>query len=414
MTWSYQSSVPGARVEHDQRIRVAGRAGERAAVRPLGRATPRRRIRVPGVEPAVSVDRDRIPEPAAAGLERIAPRLLDRHELPAHRTRRRVQRVDRAAPERRVPDRAHEDESVPDDRRDVDELLARAREVTAPELSAGAGRERERVGVRSAVDAPAVDRQPVRPVVRARYRCAQRSVAVRAIERVHVAVEILDVDRFAVGDRGRREDARVRRCGRQSESPAHLETRGVSGVDGRSDRSACAGEIGVGKFPGAVGWSCVPQPERSPATTAATATRSASCRSRSHRRCYPIDREVAPYHAGSGVRRGARAGRSRLWSSPDDCTASDRDDQGHDHGCEDRHDPEARAAGRHGSVHPDQPRCEAPHVQARSRTTWNRDADRLHQGSQAERSRPSSSTTSTTAASFRISAVFPPTDPSRA
>ena len=150
------------------------------------------------------------------------------------------------------------------------------------------------------------------------------------------------------------------------------------------------------------------------ASRGARAPRGRRGASRSHRRCYAIGREVAPFRAGSGVRRGARAGRSKLCSARDDCAASDRDHQGHDHGFEDRHDPEARAAGRHGPVHPDQPRREGPHVQARSRTTWNGNADRIHQGSQAERAEHPHLLPRLPRQASVSRPVFPPTGRSRA
>ncbi len=129
-----QAAAP--RVEHEQRVRVRHRAWESGAVGVLRRSAPRLRVRVPRVEPALRVDRDRIPEPTSAGLERIPPRFPDRDELPAHHSGRGVERVDRAPSARREADGTGEDEPPPDDGRDVDELLRRAGQVPAPQLPA--------------------------------------------------------------------------------------------------------------------------------------------------------------------------------------------------------------------------------------------------------------------------------------
>ncbi len=99
-----------------------------------------------------------MPQSTAACLEWMCPRVLDRHELPAHYAGRGIERIDRAAAERRVPDRALEDDALPDDRRDVDELLAPAREMPKPEHLAGGRGERERIRVGCAVHTLAVHR----------------------------------------------------------------------------------------------------------------------------------------------------------------------------------------------------------------------------------------------------------------
>ena len=142
----------GARVEHEQRVRVRDRPRECGSVRPLRGAAPRRRIRVARVEVPVCVDGDRVPHSAAAGLERMPPRVLDRHELPADRAGRPVERVDRAAAGWGVPHRAEENEPSPGNGCDVDKLLRRAREMTVPELATSGCVERECVGVGCAVN----------------------------------------------------------------------------------------------------------------------------------------------------------------------------------------------------------------------------------------------------------------------
>ena len=139
----------------------------------------------------------------------MPPRLPDRVELPAHGPGGGVERVDRAAAAGREPDRAGEDEPFPDDGRDVDELLGRAGEVPAPQLSARFGGERERVRVGRAVDPTAVHREPVRPFVQRAVAVGPPQLPGGALERVDVALEVLDVDRLVVRDRSRRERARV-------------------------------------------------------------------------------------------------------------------------------------------------------------------------------------------------------------
>jgi hypothetical protein len=238
-----------ARVEHEQRIRVSNGTGERAPVGQLGCAAPWRRVRVAAVEPSLRVDRDRIPQPAAAGLPRKAPGTLDRDELPAHAAGRGVECVDRSATRRRIADRAEVHEALPQNRGHVDQLLAAAREMQPPQLAPRLGVEGERFGVRRSVDAVVDDREPVRAVVErvVAPRPAKRSG--RAVQREDVAAQVLGVNRVRVDDRGRREDAREARLCVEVEPPAHVQTRHVSGVDPRARGRACSLEIAVRERP---------------------------------------------------------------------------------------------------------------------------------------------------------------------
>ena len=234
-----------------QRVGVGDRAGEGGAVRPARGAAPGRRVCSARVQAAERVDRDRVPDPAAAGLERERPRMLDRLELPAHRAGLRVECVDRPAPERHVADRAREHEAPPRQRRDVDELLGRARQVAAPELLAGGGGERERVGVGRAVHAPVGECEPVRPVVARVVAMRPAHGSGRSVEREDVALQVLDVDRVAVGDRGRREEPREARRRSEAEAPAGLQPPDRARRDRRAGGRPRPLEIGVRERPGA-------------------------------------------------------------------------------------------------------------------------------------------------------------------
>ena len=78
-----------------------------------------------------------------------------------------------------------------------------------------------------------------------------------ALERVDVALEVLDVNRLVVCDRSRRERARVGRLGRQGVSPPGFEPRHVSRIDGRPSRRAVPARSPLGS-------SQVPSASRSP------------------------------------------------------------------------------------------------------------------------------------------------------
>ncbi len=136
---------------------------------------------------------------------------------------------------------------------DVDALLARLERRRESRLLSRATRGREREArpdsVSVAVHAPAVHREPVRPVVPRLVapRPAQRSA--RAVERVHVIQEVLDVDRRLVGDGSGRVDAQEARALPERESPAHSEIGGICGADGRSGNRARPGMIVVGQPP---------------------------------------------------------------------------------------------------------------------------------------------------------------------
>src|SRR5205823_7931783 len=140
--------------------------------------------------------------------------------------------------ERRIPDRAREDEALPYDRCDVDELLGLTREMAAPPA-----------GSCGAVHALAVDREPVRTVVASAEAPLPAQGACVAIEREDVAPQVLHVDRVAVGDRSRGEGAGEARLRREPEPPAHAEACDVACVDRRSCRVARAREVAVRERP---------------------------------------------------------------------------------------------------------------------------------------------------------------------
>ena len=169
-SWSCQSSRP-LRASSTSSEFVYGTGPGKAA--PFGRSAIR--PTAPGSSSPRRAGLARRPRPGTRAHHRRpragTARVPDRVELPAHHSGRGVERVDRASPARREADGAREDQPFPDDRRDVDELLRRARQVPAPQLTARRGGERERVGVGRAVDPPAVHGEPVRPFV-------QRAVAV--------------------------------------------------------------------------------------------------------------------------------------------------------------------------------------------------------------------------------------------
>ena len=74
-----------------------------------------------------------------------------------------------------------------------------------------------------------------------------------AVECEDRASKVLDVDGAAVGDRGRREDAREARLRGKAEAPAHAKPADVCCGDRRASDSACRGEIAVRQGPRAVG-----------------------------------------------------------------------------------------------------------------------------------------------------------------
>ena len=240
---------PGARVEHEERVGVQHGPGKDPAVRPLRRTAPRPGVRVARVEPTLRVDRDRIPCPTTACLERKLPRLLDRHELPAHCARLGVERVDRTSSRRWEAESADEHEALPHHRRDGNELLARTRQVPPPPLLARVGVQAERIRVGRAVDAVARDDEPVRAVVRRVVAPRPPERAARPVEREDVAPQVLYIDGVGVGDGGRGEDAREGRPRREREAPTLPQARDVACVDRRTGSRARALEIAVRQLP---------------------------------------------------------------------------------------------------------------------------------------------------------------------
>ena len=241
--------TPGACVQHEQRVGVQHRPGEQPAVRPLRRAAPGARVRVAGVETTLLVDRDGVPRAAAAGLERERPGLLDRHELPPHRARLRVERVDRSFPRRREADGAEEHQVLPHHRRDRDELLARARQVAPPAFLPGLGLESKRIRVGRAVHRVVVDDESVRAVVGGAVALRPARRTGRTVEREDVAAQVLRVDGVGVGHRRRREDPREGLRRREREAPTHLQALDVAGVDRRPGRRPRALEVAVRQLP---------------------------------------------------------------------------------------------------------------------------------------------------------------------
>ena len=198
-----------ARVEHDERVGVERATGERAAVRQLAATRPTARdspCRGTGA-------RRRRPRPGTRCRRRPPPSACAHGSLIVSNFQRtvarlRVERIGGAAAARRVADGADQDEALPEDRRDVDELLRRAREMPPPQLASRLRVEGERVGVGLAVDAAVAEREPVRPVVAEPVAPLPAQRAARAVEREDVAAQILDVHGVAGDDRRRREDAR--------------------------------------------------------------------------------------------------------------------------------------------------------------------------------------------------------------
>ena len=186
-----------ARVEHEQRVRVEGRARE-----------TRRRSAAPATLPTApdsssrrTACRARRPTPDTRARRR-RPRADSATASRSSRTssaRRPSPRrgVDRPAAERRVADGADEDEAVPHDRSDVDELLGplvRWRRQSSRPVRASSAKASESV---APYTRPPSTASPFGPSFRAPYRRAQRSAPVRAVEREDVAPQILNVDRVA-------------------------------------------------------------------------------------------------------------------------------------------------------------------------------------------------------------------------
>src|SRR5205085_8832428 len=126
-----------------------------------------------------------------------------------------------------LADGADEDEPLPEDRRDIDELLRRAREMPPPELASALRVERERVRVGAAVDAAVAESEPVRSVVAKAVAPLPAQRARRAVQCEDVAAQVLHVDGVAGHDRRGREDAGVAAPGVEPEAPARAEARDV-------------------------------------------------------------------------------------------------------------------------------------------------------------------------------------------
>ena len=149
------------------------------------------------------------------------------------------------------PDRAREDELVPDDRRGVHEWLPRVRQVTLPQLATVLGRERERCVIGFAVDAPGAHCEPARAVVSCVVPMGPADRTRRQVERDDVAAELLHVDRVRVGDRCRREASGKARLRPQREAPPPAQPPDVRSGDRRAVGSSRAGEVAVRERPGA-------------------------------------------------------------------------------------------------------------------------------------------------------------------
>src|SRR5213079_297926 len=103
-----------------------------------------------------------------------------------------VERVEDALAAGRQADAARVDESVRDDRRDVDGRGRTPREPPHPEQLPRVRVERERGVTRVAVDPPVPGRESVRSVGDLSEPRSPEQPAGGELERVHVAVEILD------------------------------------------------------------------------------------------------------------------------------------------------------------------------------------------------------------------------------
>ena len=174
-------------------------------------------------------------------------------QLPAHAARGRVERIQDTLPARKQADRARVDEAVRELRGDVDRLVRRAHEHSAPEHLAGRLVEGEGGPAGIAVDAPVAGREPVRAAVHlAHARPPDEPAGVR-VERKDVAVEILDVHPPAEHDRRRGEHTRRGLIAGEPEPPGRPERCNVRGVDRRVRGRSGAGEVRVRQRPLAPG-----------------------------------------------------------------------------------------------------------------------------------------------------------------
>ncbi len=243
------SQRPGLRVGHDEGVGVEDRAGVGAAVRSLARSAPRSRVR-DAPEDVVPVDARCVPRAAAAGLERVAPRVLDRVEPPDRPARATVERVQRAAAARREADRRSEDPVAGDLRRDVDEVFDVGEDAARPDGVAVGGVEREDRLVGDAVDAIALDREPVRARVAEADVVPPAQAPVVEAECVDVAPHVLDVHRLVGHDGRRRQRAgRVRWIDRDRVAPRRAQRRDGVAVDGARRRAPRRREVVIGARP---------------------------------------------------------------------------------------------------------------------------------------------------------------------
>ena len=190
-----------------KRIGVVQAARKRGAVRPLGRAAPRCRVRVARVQPPSSST-----EPDTRARRRptrtgSATASRSCRTSSARRPSRRPAR--RSLRDQRARSRGARGRPVPSTARARRRRTARARsQVTAPELLAGAvrrARRRRRRWRRRRVPA----RRRARSARRRRDGDGAPSATPRpGVEREDVAPQVLDVGGASVGDRRRHEDAR--------------------------------------------------------------------------------------------------------------------------------------------------------------------------------------------------------------
>ena len=243
----------GGAVEGEQRVRVQGPPAVRSPVGQCRRPSPRDRVRGAEVHLAVRTDRRGPPGAAARRLAGDGPVPGDGVELPAHAARGRVERIQDTLPARKQADRARVDEAVRELRGDVDRLVRRAHEPSAPEHLAGRLVQGEGGPAGIAVDPPVAGREPVRAAAHLAHARPPDEPARLRVEREDVAVEILDVHPPAEHDRRRGEHTRRGLIAGEPEPPGRPERCHVRGVDRRARGRSGAGEVRVRQRPLAPG-----------------------------------------------------------------------------------------------------------------------------------------------------------------
>ncbi len=245
--------LSGRAVERDERVGVEVRPRPARAVRVALRPGERSRVRDREEHTPGGVDRRRVPEAAARVHPGVAPEpgaVGDRVELPARRTRLRVEGVDDPVPVARVErlgvpgDRAEEDGAVVHRRRHVDPFLRVPGQLADPAHVTGRGVEGERGPVGGAEERVVAEGDAVRTDAGAIERVLPEQCAGVAVERVDVAAQILEVDRVSEHDRVAGE-LPERSLAPEPERPFRLKSPRVGRVDLARRRGAGVAEVEV-------------------------------------------------------------------------------------------------------------------------------------------------------------------------